>query len=178
MQGGPGFLVKAGKLQRLFVPANRHFGYAFVQKTLRQPGVCLHDLRERMAMLDTLADFLQLTNRLVEQTHLAEGDPEVVVGLGILVGARATFLKLLFQLSEQVGQINSGSGLVFWLRIRRNLLLMARSPEMRSRSRRVCYGSCCCCPSYGDMVAGSGAGLHGIHRNLRSEICAEGSFKI
>ena len=96
-----------GAMKSLLIPANRGLGDALVEEALRQPGISLHDLRERMSAIDGLAGLLQLANGFIEQAHFAEGDAEVVMGLRILFsGGRAGF-KILFQLAEHLGEIDA-----------------------------------------------------------------------
>src|SRR5438128_12427047 len=79
MQSHPGVLINVSKFERPFIPANCGFGHPLVEETLRQPGVSLHDLRERMASFHGLADLLQLSDSFVEQPHFAKSDTKVVM---------------------------------------------------------------------------------------------------
>src|SRR4051794_25410596 len=87
MQRGASFLLQVGKLQGLFVPADRNFGHSFFKEALGQPGISLHQVGESVAAVDELAYFLQLTDSFVEQAHFAERDTQVVVRLWIFVRA-------------------------------------------------------------------------------------------
>src|SRR5215469_2217105 len=52
------FVVEIGQLESLFVPANGRFRHAFVEEALGEPGIGLHYLRERMATIHRLTNFL------------------------------------------------------------------------------------------------------------------------
>src|SRR5207253_1217473 len=41
--GGTGVLVNIGELEGAFIPANRCFRYTFIEETLSQPGIGLHN---------------------------------------------------------------------------------------------------------------------------------------
>ena len=85
MQSGARVFVDGGDGERFLVPANRSFRHAFLEEALRQPGIGLHYLREGMPAIDRLAGFLQFADRFIQKSHLAEGNAEIVVGLGIFV---------------------------------------------------------------------------------------------
>ena len=106
MQRRARFLINAGHLERRFVPANGSLRKSFVEEALCQPGVSLHQLREGVAVLRPLRDFLEFADGLVEQAHLAERDAEVVMCLWIFVGARSFAFELLLQLTKHVSKIN------------------------------------------------------------------------
>ena len=59
------------------------------------------------AVIERLADLLQFADSLVEQSHFAEGDAEVVVRFGILVGGSNVFFEILLELAEHVGKIDA-----------------------------------------------------------------------
>ena len=92
-----------GAHESFLIPANRGLGHALVEEALRQPGVSLHDLRERMSAIDGLAGLLQLANGFIEQAHFAERDAEVVMGFGILFSGGGAGFEILFQLAEHLG---------------------------------------------------------------------------
>src|SRR5579864_770261 len=108
VQGGAGLLIDGRKFERLFVPADCSFRDSFVEEALRQPGVSLHELRESTATLGGLANLLEFPNRFVEQTHFAEGDPEVVMRFGILVCRGSVLFQFVLELAKHVRQINAG----------------------------------------------------------------------
>src|SRR5579883_316330 len=108
VQGGAGFFIERGQLEGLFIPADGRFGDALVEEALGEPGIGLHDQLERVAAVDGLADFLEFSDGLVEQSHFAEGDAEVVVGFGILFGDRVLFFEFVADLAEHVGQVDAG----------------------------------------------------------------------
>src|SRR5208337_5095083 len=85
VESGARLFVDALGIEGFLVPADRGLGDALVEEALCQPGIGLHDLRERMSAVDGLAGLLQLANGFIEQAHFAESDAEVVMGLGILV---------------------------------------------------------------------------------------------
>src|SRR5580658_148496 len=62
VESGARFFVDARGVESLLVPANRSLRDAFVEEALCQPGVSLHDLRERMSAFDCLAGLLQLAD--------------------------------------------------------------------------------------------------------------------
>src|SRR3981189_477804 len=103
MNGQAGLLVETGALQRLLEPANGGVRNSFVDKALREPSVSLNDLRELMALFDGVTDFLKLRDGLVEQSHFAESDTQVVVSFGILFGGRSALFKFVFQLPKHLG---------------------------------------------------------------------------
>src|SRR5580700_2261931 len=72
VQSGARFFVDARGAERLLVPADGGLRQSLVEEALRQPGVSLHDLWERVSALDSLAGLLQLTDGFIEQAHFAE----------------------------------------------------------------------------------------------------------
>src|SRR5260370_20601260 len=175
MEGGSRFLIQGWKLQRLLIPANRNFWHSLIQKTLRQPRVGLHDLRERVTVFYGLANFLQLTDSFVKQSHLAECDPKVVVRLRILVCTRSTFFEFLLQLPEHIGEINScrgieplrGRGLNDWLAQARRVDTCGRSsyPAGCRSGRRSA--------SYWHFAVGTGCALWSTCGGLWQEIAPQ-----
>src|ERR1700678_2665235 len=95
VERGAGFFVDAGSGKSFLIPANGCLGHTLVEEALGQPSIGLHDLRERMSAVNGLAGFLQFADGFIEQTHFAEGDAEVVVGLGIFFGGGRAGLEML-----------------------------------------------------------------------------------
>src|SRR5579862_3970087 len=52
VQGCTGFLVERRKLECLVIPADGGFWNAFVEETLGEPGISLHELWEGVAAID------------------------------------------------------------------------------------------------------------------------------
>src|SRR3954468_4223088 len=106
VNGHAALVVDVLHVQRLLIPLHGRHGHALLDKAVREPGVRLHDLRERMPALDRLADFLQLADGFIEQAHLFEGDAEVVMGirtLGLTDRRFGVFLELGEHIVESVG---------------------------------------------------------------------------
>ena len=97
-----------GTFESLVIPADGGLGHALFEEALRQPGVSLHDLRERMSVIEGLAGLLQFSDGLVEQAHFAEGDAEVVMRFGIFVGGSDVGFEIMFELAKHFGEIDSG----------------------------------------------------------------------
>ena len=131
MQRGASFLLQIWKFQGFLIPADCNFWHAFVKEALRQPGVSLHEIRESVAAIDILADLLQLADRLVEQSHLAESNSQVVMRLWIFVSAGRIVFKLLLQFAKHAGEVDAGSGIEA-LRRRRGV---SCSGNVRARRR-------------------------------------------
>src|SRR5271157_5308947 len=60
VEGNAGFAINRGYAESLLVPADGSLGHALFQEALRQPGVGLHDLGERLSAIEGLAGLLQL----------------------------------------------------------------------------------------------------------------------
>src|SRR5947207_11436425 len=105
MDREPGFLIKSRYGERLFKPANGSVRDAFVEKALGEPGVSLNDLNERMSAFDGVADLLQFRYGFVKQAHLAEGDSEIVMRLGIFIGRGYVLFEFLFKFAEHFREI-------------------------------------------------------------------------
>ena len=96
-----------GNVESLVVPADGGLGHAFFEEALRQPGVSLHDLRERMPVIERLAGLLQFSDGLVEQAHFAEGDAEIVMRLGIFVGGGDIGFEILLEFAKHFREIDA-----------------------------------------------------------------------
>ena len=99
------------------VPADGGFRHAFFEEALRQPGISLHDLRERMPAIKRLAGLLEFADGFIEQAHLTEGDAQVVVRLGIFVGSSNIRFEILLEFAKHLGEIDS-SVFAEWRRLR------------------------------------------------------------
>ncbi len=75
--------------QGALVPLEGGFGNSLGNQALRQPGVGLNGLREWLSLVDGLTHLLKLPDRFLDQSHLFEGEPEIVVGLRVLFGRRS-----------------------------------------------------------------------------------------
>ena len=61
-----------------------------------------------MSVIEGLAGLLQLSDGLVEQAHFAEGDAEVVMRFGILVGGGDIGFEILLEFAKHFGEIDTG----------------------------------------------------------------------
>jgi hypothetical protein len=107
VQSGARFFVDARGGESFLIPANRGLGNALVEEALSQPGISLHDLRERMSAIDGLAGLLQLANGFIEQAHFAEGDAQVVMSFRIFFSGGGAGFEILFELAEHFREIDA-----------------------------------------------------------------------
>ena len=102
-----GFAIDGRHLESLSYQRTAASGHSFFEEALGQPGVSLHDLRESMSAIEGLASLLEFSDGLVEQSHFAESDAEVVVRLGIFVGGGDIGFEILLEFAKHFGEIDA-----------------------------------------------------------------------
>src|SRR5208337_1704367 len=131
IEGNAGFAINGGYAESLLVPPDGSLGHALFQEALCQPGVGLHDLRERMSAIERLAGLLQFSDGFVEQSHFAEGNTEVVMRFWIFVGGSDVGLEVLLEFAKHFREVHTR-----FFAERRNWGGSRSGRRMGSRNRR------------------------------------------